>query len=415
MNEKHQQSHYKSQAGEIEDIEAAQSNKCLAEEDVTAEQKGGRSSYRSTGGLIPILRAFYPVSGLDRVNLSNARLVDMNEDPRFDVGNRYSIALLAGAVMLGMGSANDWRVTVVCRFLIGVFEAGFLPCCMYLLAGWYLINLFDNILAYALIQLDGTYGVAGWRWTFHIEDTATIGFAFIGWIFTLPFPDQVLEKAGKMASFTEQKLRTVLHKSREGSRRCRLRQADRGETSQDGVKVGALGIILKTLGYSTAVVFFLCVRPYLFSMVWTAVVAYFADKTYYRMPWVVLNAAITLARLLLTAYHHSNTRPNRTISARSMCAAIQLLFAAIGGVYASTTFKQSEYPMYTTGAWAAVSTQVLLIALVALMWWWFGSLNKEAHRNHTPIQDDLNFRHLLGLSLKEKALYIFSRHTYGEL
>lgn len=93
----------------------------------------------------------------------------MNDDLRFDIGNRYSIALLVffityflfevpttlslrwvgpklllnslvlswGVVMLGMGWANDWRVIVVCRMLIGVFEAGFLPCCMYLLSSWY--------------------------------------------------------------------------------------------------------------------------------------------------------------------------------------------------------------------------------------------------------------------------------------
>jgi MFS family permease len=93
----------------------------------------------------------------------------MDEDLSFSVGNRYSIALLVffityflfempstlsiryigprlqlsalavswGLVMLGMGFAKDWRVIVVCRMLIGIFEAGFLPCCMYLLSCWY--------------------------------------------------------------------------------------------------------------------------------------------------------------------------------------------------------------------------------------------------------------------------------------
>jgi MFS family permease len=119
--------------------------------------------------LIPILGILYSIAGLDRVNLSNARVAGMNDDLHFDVGNRYSIALLVffityflfelpttlslrrvgpklllnglvlswGAVMLGMGWAHDWRVIVVCRMFIGVFEAGFLPCCMYLLSSWY--------------------------------------------------------------------------------------------------------------------------------------------------------------------------------------------------------------------------------------------------------------------------------------
>ncbi|KAF4917843.1 putative transporter [Colletotrichum viniferum] len=44
--------------------------------------------------LIPILGILYSIAGLDRVNLSNARVAGMNQDLRFDVGNRYSIALL---------------------------------------------------------------------------------------------------------------------------------------------------------------------------------------------------------------------------------------------------------------------------------------------------------------------------------
>lgn len=119
--------------------------------------------------LIPILGALYSISGIDRVNLSNARAAGMNKDLHFNIGDRYTIALLVffvtyflfempstlslryvgakvqlnafafswGAIMLGMGWANDWRVIVVCRALIGVFEAGFLPSCMLLLSCWY--------------------------------------------------------------------------------------------------------------------------------------------------------------------------------------------------------------------------------------------------------------------------------------
>lgn len=101
--------------------------------------------------LIPVLGILYSIAGLDRVNLSNARVAGMNADLHFDVGNRYSISLLVffityflfeipttlslrwigprlflnvlvlswGGVMLGMGFAQDWRVIVVCRMLIG--------------------------------------------------------------------------------------------------------------------------------------------------------------------------------------------------------------------------------------------------------------------------------------------------------
>lgn len=80
----------------------------------------------------------------------------MDKDLEFSIGDRYTIALLVffityflfempstlamryvgprlqlsvlavswGLVMLGMGFAKDWKIIVVCRMLIGIFEAG---------------------------------------------------------------------------------------------------------------------------------------------------------------------------------------------------------------------------------------------------------------------------------------------------
>ncbi|KAG9255104.1 major facilitator superfamily domain-containing protein [Emericellopsis atlantica] len=436
--------------------------------------------------LIPILGILYSIAGLDRVNLSNARVAGMDSDLHFDVGDRYSIALLIffvtyflfempttlilrwagpklllnslvfswGCVMLGMGFANDWRVIVVCRMLIGILEAGFLPCCMYLLSSWYqryevqqrmalwyMINLFvsafGNILAYALIKLDGAHGIEGWRWIFIIEGAITIGFAFLGYAFTLPFPDQLLA-SGKKSTFSQDDLQTILDRV----------ERDRGDAEPDALTFRKvlhhaarwelwvygfmflccsapiyafayfIQIILTTLGYGTAKVFLLCAPPYLFSIIWTLAVAWCADRSRLRMPWMVLNAAITLTGLLLTAYHGNNavryfgvflgvsgcngnlptiiafqSNNVRGDSRRSVASGVQMLFASLGGVYASCTFMQTEYPTYRTGVWCAVATQFLLIVLVGLMWWWFKRQNKKAETQGVIIQEDADYRY----------------------
>ncbi|KAH8680662.1 major facilitator superfamily domain-containing protein [Xylariales sp. PMI_506] len=489
----------KGRAVEVEDADGAdalkRSTRALDADAIPLEQRKAEARIRRKVDLrlIPILGLLYSIAGLDRVNLSNARVAGMNTDLGFDVGNRYSIALLVffvtyflfeipstlslrwigpkimlnafvfswGLVMLGMGFANDWRVIVVCRMLIGIFEAGFLPCCMYLLgtwymryevqqrmAWWYLINLFisafGNILAYALIQLNGSHGIAGWRWIFIIEGAITVGFAGIGYIFTLPFPDQMLA-TGNLAGFTRQELEVVLDRV----------ERDRGDAEPDELttkkflkllatwELWAYGFmfwtcsvpiyafayfiqtILTTLGYSTAIVFLLCAPPYLCSMIWTALVAYLADRTRYRMPWMVLNAAITLTGLLLTAYHKNNavryfdadescqgvflgvcgcnanlptiiafqSNNVRGSSRRSMGSGVQMLFAAIGGIFASTTFMQSQYPTYRTGVWLTVGTQLLLCALVCLMSFHFKRQNRKADREGMVIQEDAGFRY----------------------
>lgn len=197
------------------------------------------------------------------------------------------------------------------------------------MALWYMINLFvsafGNILAYALIKLDGAHGIEGWRWIFIIEGVITVGFAFIGYLFTLPFPDQLLA-SGKKSTFTQAELEVILNRV----------ERDRGDAEPDELTMRKIvkysmrwelwvygfmflccsapiyafayfiQIILTTLGYGTAMVFLLCAPPYLFSMIWTLAVAWFADRSRLRMPWMVLNAAITLTGLLLTAYHGNN-------------------------------------------------------------------------------------------------------------
>ncbi|KAF2816317.1 MFS general substrate transporter [Mytilinidion resinicola] len=407
----------------------------IAEDDLSDEQKKeeARAIRKVDWRLIPILGGLYSIAGLDRVNLSNARVAGMNEDLHFDVGNRYSIALLVffvtyflfelpstltlrpigpkiqlnalafswGAVMLGMGFANDWRVIVVCRILIGIFEAGFLPCCMFLLstwyqryeiqqrmALWYLINLFvsafGNILAFALVKLDGSYGIVGWRWIFIIEGVATIGFSLVGYFLVVGFPDVLLASNDRRA-FTTAELLTVLNRV----------YGFMFMTSSAPIYAFAYFIqtILKTMGYTTAIVFLLCAPPYLVSILWTVGNAWIADRTRLRMPWMVLNAVITLTGLLLTAYCTNNGSNNvRSDSRRSMASGIQFVFAAIGGIYASTTFMQKEYPSYRTGVWCAVATQGLLVVLVGVMTWHFRVVNGKADSEGYVSQEE-RFRH----------------------
>ncbi|OAL00001.1 MFS general substrate transporter [Phaeosphaeriaceae sp. SRC1lsM3a] len=460
----------------------------ISEEDVSPEQKRleAKVMRKVDIRLIPILGLLYSVAGLDRVNLSNARVAGMNKDLRFDIGDRYSIALLVffityclfempttlllrpigprnllnglaiswGAVMLGMGWVNDWRVIVVCRMLIGVLEAGFLPCCMFLLATWYqrfeiqrrvswwyLINLFvsafGNILAWAIVKLNGIHGIAGWRWIFIVEGAATIGIAIIGYFLVIGFPDTMLA-SNKMQGFTQQELEVVLNRI----------ERDRGDSKPDKLtwakfrthvanwELWAYGfmfltcsapiyafayfiqIILGTIVDSTALVFLLCAPPYLVSIFWTVACAWLADRTRVRMPWMLTNAAVTFAGLLITAYstnsgaryfgvflgvagcnanlptiiafQSNNVRSN---SRRSVANGVQFVFAAIGGIYASTTFMQKEYPTYRTGVWCAVATQFLLIILCAVMFLHFRKRNRAADENGEVIQEEESFRY----------------------
>ena len=68
----------------------------VPENEISEEQKEieARVVRKVDYRLIPILGLLYSVAGLDRVNLSNARVAGMNKDLHFNIGDRYSIALL---------------------------------------------------------------------------------------------------------------------------------------------------------------------------------------------------------------------------------------------------------------------------------------------------------------------------------
>jgi hypothetical protein len=128
---------------------------------------------------------------IDRVNISAARVAGMDVDLRLDIGARYTIALVvffppyfflelpsnivlrkvgsanwlsfialawgkfafihsssgtywrhadfrSGTVMLGQGFVTSYGALAGCRALLGAFEAGFFPGCVYLITCWYI-------------------------------------------------------------------------------------------------------------------------------------------------------------------------------------------------------------------------------------------------------------------------------------
>lgn len=102
--------------------------------------------------------------------------------------------------MIGMGFAPTWDVLAGLRVVLGLFEAGFFPACVYLLSTWYVRceytfqlpnlwqhadNIFEDemgkrysffyiigmfasaasgILAYGIMQMKGVADLNGWRW-----------------------------------------------------------------------------------------------------------------------------------------------------------------------------------------------------------------------------------------------------------
>ncbi|KAM0701584.1 hypothetical protein Q7P35_010492 [Cladosporium inversicolor] len=176
--------------------------------------------------LLPILVVLYLLNFLDRANLSQARQGDLERDLDMH-GSDFNLAtsiFFVGYLIMQLPSnllitrlppsiylsvaATVWGVVSTCngavqsfgqliavRLILGFVECPFFPGAIFLMSSWYtraeltkriswfysgnaLANMFGGLLAAGILgNLDGSMGIAGWRWLFIIEGVITIGVA----------------------------------------------------------------------------------------------------------------------------------------------------------------------------------------------------------------------------------------------
>jgi len=162
--------------------------------------------------LIPPLMVVYFLSFMDRTNIGNARIQGMTEDLKM-TGSDYNMALfvffipyilfevpsnivikrlppslwlsaitvLWGISTVGMGLVKNIEGLIACRALLGLFEAGIVPGCVYLIGMYYtryelqwrmslffsasiLAGAFSGLLAFAIAKMSDVGGLESWRW-----------------------------------------------------------------------------------------------------------------------------------------------------------------------------------------------------------------------------------------------------------
>lgn len=65
-------------------------------------------------------------------------------------------------------------------------------------------------------------------------------------------------------------------------------------------------VIISGMGFESSIILLLCTPPYLFAIPYSLAIAYLADKTHLRAPFILFQSITTLVGLLLVAYHENN-------------------------------------------------------------------------------------------------------------
>ncbi|KAK7991333.1 major facilitator superfamily domain-containing protein [Apiospora saccharicola] len=173
--------------------------------------------------LIPMLLFLYLITYLDKTNIGNAKIEGLLDSLNI-TGDQYNIALsiffipyiLAevpsnmilnkftkpslymgsivlswGIIMTMTGIVRNFGGLCAVRVMLGLFEAGFFPGAILLVSKWYLPDetqtriallyssaasggAFSGLLAFAIAKMDGLGGLEGWRWIFILEGLLTV-------------------------------------------------------------------------------------------------------------------------------------------------------------------------------------------------------------------------------------------------
>ncbi|KAH8587437.1 retrograde regulation protein 2 [Bisporella sp. PMI_857] len=478
----------KTDLGEIERAASADTKSNEVTPEFTPAQQR-KIIHRIDRRLVTTLGVLYCCSLMDRTNLSAANIAGMRAGPGSLnlIGNRYSIivliffipyvlfqppavvvlrkigpqvflsaiTLLWGSCMIGFGFVSNWEQMVGLRILLGVLEAGFFPGCAYLLSCWYtryelqkrnavfyligsLASACSGILAYGIMQMDGTQGLRGWRWIFIIEGVITCTFAIVGYFLIVDFPE-LATKSWRFLNAREAAFMVDrINKDRADVIPTKFSLKNYLASALD-LKVWAFGclfgltttqsyaiayflpvILFRSMGFTIAKAQCLVAPPYACAAIFMYAAAVIGDKYRMRAPIIIFFAVIGLIGLPILGYATNNgaryfgvflatISANANIPAiltyqannirgqwkRALCSAILVGFGGIGGIIGSTVFREQDAPKYGPGILTCLIANGLVIIITSLLSLKFWRANKRAEAGGKVIEGHEGFRYTL--------------------
>lgn len=390
--------------------------------------------------VLPPLFVLFLLAFLDRTNIGNARIQGLVQDLDMVGPNahRYNIALfiffvpyilfevpsniilkklapstwlslimvLWGISTIGMGLVNNYQGLYAMRILLGLFEAGLFPGCVYLISMYYkrhelqwrftlfftasiIAGAFGGLLAFAIAKMDGIQGYRGWRWIFIIEGIVTVALGGVTKFWVTDWPET--------AKFLNEEERALLlARLRADTGDARMDRLDKRATRRilldpkiylgtfaymGVVNTGYAGsfftpTIIKELGYTAAAAQVRSIPVFVVATVTAIMTAYATDRARHRFSFCILGLVIaSVGYIILLAQEGLSVNvkyfalflivPGGYIAQpvtlvwlsnlmsghykRSISSAVQVGFGNLGGIVASNIFLDSEKPLYRTG------------------------------------------------------------------
>ncbi|KAF2501166.1 MFS general substrate transporter [Lophium mytilinum] len=431
--------------------------------------------------VLPQLIILYLMSYVDRTNVGNAKLFGALKDLNMS-GQQWNTALsiffvtyafggvpanialkrlgpriwlpcmmLAVSLILVFSSLqNGFGGWAAFRVLLGLFEAGVFPGCSFVLTTWYspkelhtrmtifysgasAAGGFSGLLAFAIGQLDGTWGYRGWRWIYCIEGTfsALLSIAAFFVIYDTP------AKVGSWLTPEEKRFLILRQRYAAGGE---TGIAEREEFQWGAVKDAfksfhiyavvameftlctvvygvsfVLPTIIKNLGYSNANAQAMTVPPYIFACICTIFSGWAADRYQQRMLSVLIpNAMAMFGFIIVIVSVRYKELPGVTLFGiflaigglypispavtawtalnmsgtmkRAVGIALMISFSQLGGIVGSNIYLANESPRYPVGFGVSIS-MLFVFGIVWPVFYYFILKRINAKRAALPVEE----------------------------
>ncbi|KAK5046773.1 hypothetical protein LTR84_007126 [Exophiala bonariae] len=446
---------------------------------VTTE-KGQRIMRSADYRLLPPLTVLYGLSFIDRTNLGFARIVGMSSDLQL-TGNKYNVVLMLffitytlfeipsntiirrvsvryylsaliigwGTVAMCFGFTKTFSQMCGLRVLLGLFEAGFNPACLYLISSWYqryetqkrvaiwfiggaLISGFNGIICYGLSRMEGLSGLRGWRWIFIIPGALTILLAIPFFLIVSDFPEKAQWLKSEEKQWLQRRLMEDRGEDSEVLRPKHFREAARDwrlwmmasllcfPTAGGYTMAFFTPTILNGFGYSVAASQCLATPPYIAAAICSILTGIVADKIRRRGPFIIGYCLVVILGLILIGWGPNNgsrlvgvflgiignycavpsiatfLMNNTPGSAkRQVAIPIQTTLGGVGGIIGSLIFRTQDAPAFRPGLYASFGCMSLTILFTLLLMNEFRAKNKAADEEGILLEGREGFRYTL--------------------
>ncbi|KAH8426022.1 putative MFS transporter [Aspergillus melleus] len=425
--------------------------------------------------LVPMFILLYLVAYIDKTNIGNAKIEGLlpslhMSDMQYNIAlsiffipyviaevpsnmllnrlkrpSRYLGFLIFcwGVIMLCTGFVQNFAGLVVIRFLLGLFEAGFLPGAVLVISKWYLPNetqtriailytsaasggAFSGLLAFAIAKMDGIAGYDGWRWIFIIEGLATVSMSVACYLLLLDSPSlssgwltpdeirylEVRQLASNNHSghnhsgFDKKLITSVLA----DWKIYLLILANWSNAVPNYALKFSMPEIIKSMGYESANAQLLTIPPYAVGAASAFGFSVFADRYSWRMPFILIpqcalvvafgilfakaadidnNIALCYFGICLACFGMYPILPG--VNAWNVCnipnphkraVAIGYLICMgnAGGIIGSYIYREKEKPRYPTGYGTSLGFTVAGILAACALEFCLWSANKSNER-----------------------------------